>query len=160
PVYAIYPWVPEDAPSLRQRDRALFAATARGDNKPAGGIFPAHGHSLAAQTFPQKKLQTDALRTRRLDQVRMAWVGLILLAFLGGYLSLFTFFHARYVFLATGIGTVIVSCFVLMALAFNATLNDSFSGVKSKAEAPAAGMAVRDGKGAAKLQPPPPPLPR
>lgn len=129
PVYAIYPWSPDDAEA--RRDRALFAATARGDGKPAGGVFPAGAHSLAGQTFPDKVRLLAALRGVRLEQVRMAWVGLIGLSLVVAYLSLYVFFPVRQVLLCSGVGVVVLCGLVLSFVAFTAASKNTFEFVGS-----------------------------
>ncbi|MGL4552257.1 MAG: MG2 domain-containing protein, partial [Gemmataceae bacterium] len=83
PVYAIYPWSPED-PAPR-RDAAAFAATAK-----AAGPAP-----LGGRTFEAKKQETDGLKRRRLNQVVRAWLALLITALLGAYGMLFAYLPAR-----------------------------------------------------------------
>ena len=84
PVYALYPWTPDANAGAGQRDRALFASTARSINHKAGP------HSLAASSFPDKEKRVLELRAKRLNAVHLGWVGLILASMLLAYAAVWS----------------------------------------------------------------------
>jgi uncharacterized protein YfaS (alpha-2-macroglobulin family) len=83
PVYALYPWSPEEGPGADQRDRALFAATAHEGDQQA--------HTLAGDSYREKEQYLGRLRTRRLDLIRRGWAALVLTVLAGVYGSLWVF---------------------------------------------------------------------
>jgi hypothetical protein len=100
PVYAIYPWQPEDDVQVAQRDRALFAATARGiDAQPPGNVGPARTpqiptagpHTLGVRSLPIKEQRTEALRATGLRWVGAGWAGVALAVWFFTFVGLVTF---------------------------------------------------------------------
>lgn len=125
PVYAIYPWQPGDEPNATQRDRALFATTARGLDTPVTGNtrmvqIPEVGpHTLGVRSLPIREQQTEALRKVRLGQVRNGWVGVVCAGVLFAYLAAWMFFPTIEVIkfhCYAGIGMV---CLTILTLAFS-----------------------------------------
>jgi hypothetical protein len=81
PVYAIYPWTPEErrpiAPAeLALRDQALFSRTWRDPGKAiegsAGGASP---WSIVDRSYPENWAEATARRNSGLEGMRVAWVG-------------------------------------------------------------------------------------
>lgn len=103
PVYAVYPWFPEDDPANRQRDRALFARTARGLDTPAAStvgrfqprIAEVGPHTLAVRTLPDKQQQIDQTQRVWQARVRQGWAGVVMAAVAFAYLALWTFVPLR-----------------------------------------------------------------
>lgn len=108
PVYAIYPWMPGDAPDAGRRDQVLFAAAAR-RQPPAPSTGPARqmaageAHTLAARSLPEQEQAVRQLRQKRLGQVRTGWATLALTALAGGYALLWLFFSTRLVLILHGV---------------------------------------------------------
>jgi hypothetical protein len=120
PVYAIYPWMPGDE-QARERDRGLFAATARG--APGGAaqvaqsqseLTPAGRHTLAVSSFPEKQRSLMQLKEQRLNLVRRGWVVLVLLAVVLAYIGLWVYLSWQHVLMIHGVGLIL---FMLLACA-------------------------------------------
>jgi uncharacterized protein YfaS (alpha-2-macroglobulin family) len=127
PIYAIYPWQPEEGPQVAERDRALFARTARRLDTPAPGNIrtartqqiPEVGpHSLAARTLPQKEVDTAQLRAQRLRLIRHGWLSVIVAAILFAYLGLWMWLPSDLVLRihAFGLGALLLLGLIAFAL--------------------------------------------
>ncbi len=105
PIQSIVPWSPEQRPEpageARNRlEQALFAATARNQVVPAlgqprqgakaGGTAPTM-HTLQIQSYPEKVQALNVEKGKKLTLLLIGWLGLLGLALIGGYISLWFF---------------------------------------------------------------------
>ncbi|MFO0930531.1 MAG: MG2 domain-containing protein [Gemmataceae bacterium] len=158
PVYAIYPWSPDDEPNATRRDQALFAATAGVTPPPptapeaqATQLNASGVHTLAMRSLPEVQQAVSKLRERRLDQVRLGWAVLAAMAVLSGYGLLWLFLSVRTVLIVHGIAGLGLLCMVggmvFLMLMMGGRAGSKFSGVAAdgrffaaeKSAAPASG---------------------
>jgi hypothetical protein len=112
PVYAIYPWSPEERDA--NREQAVFAATVREDGE-AKAIKPSDTHSLAADSFPAKVERTEQTREQGLGRVKVWWVRLLIAVLFVSYVGLWGFARWTVVWLVHTAALVIL----LLWMAFN-----------------------------------------
>ncbi|HEY7314220.1 MAG TPA: alpha-2-macroglobulin family protein, partial [Gemmataceae bacterium] len=105
PVYALYPWSPEQKAADGERlEQALFAATVqRSEGRNSSGL-----HSLSANSLPAKTAEVEREHRQANDRVRLAWMVLVFAGLGLAYFALWCFLRIRTLLLIHGTALVVV----------------------------------------------------
>ncbi len=156
PVYAIYPWQPEDDAQNAQRDRALFAATGRVLDTPRQDHYrtertpqiPAAGpHTLGVRSLPVKEQQTEMQRAQGLKLVHMGWAGVTLAVLLFAYAALWMYLPAVLMLKIHAFGVIGFLCLagLLFLLSPGMKVREMATGMAMREAMPLPMAMVRDG---------------